>query len=404
MDQPWLTNWWHVSPVNFLPDVVAQTSFSPNLAISDCTLRDGEQQAGVVFTKDDKLEVAKALDRLGVHEIESGMPAVSKEDREAVEAIAALGLNAKISVLARAIKDDVDVAADCGAWAVSISLPIGDLQRKYKLHVSEEAYLGKCLEIAAYAKSKGLYVTLSPYDTTRVQLDFLEQVLNAVKAANTVDRVRLVDTVGAAHPLAMRYLVRFMKSVIGDLPIEVHCHDDFGMAVANTLAALEAGAEVASVTVNGIGERSGNCPLEEVVTALRILYDVDAGIRLERLKEVSETVQAVSGIRLQPHKAVVGRNSFVHESGMVVAGLLKHPFTAEPYAPEIVGQKRTILIGKKSGAQSVKWKLEQLGHSPTEGQIEECLEQVKRQSLREKRALTDEELSAIYAHIAGMHP
>lgn len=402
MNRPWLTERWHVSPINFLPDVVDQTSFSTDLAISDCTLRDGEQQAGVVFTKKDKIVIAKALDKLGVHEIESGMPAVSKEDREAVEAIAGLGLKAKISVLARAIKSDVDVAADCGAWAVSISLPIGDLQRKYKLHVSEDAYLAKCLEIAAYAKSKGLYVTLSPYDTTRVELGFLERVLKAVKEANTVDRVRLVDTVGAAHPLAMRHMVRFMKSIIGDMPIEVHCHDDFGMAVANTLAAMEAGAEVASVTINGIGERSGNCPLEEVVTALRILYGIDIGVRLEHLKEVSETVQAVSGIRLQPHKAVVGGNSFVHESGMVVAGLLQHPFTAEPYSPEIVGQKRTILVGKKSGAQSLKWKLEQLGYEPTDGQIEACLEQVKEQALKEKRALSDEEVAVIFERIAGM--
>lgn len=390
---------WKVSELNTHQLVVNEFSFSEEIRISDCTLRDGEQQAGVVFTKEDKIEIAKSLDKIGIHEIESGMPAVSQEDREAIEVLASLGLNAKITALARATKSDIDLVADIGAWGVSISFPIGDLQRKYKMKLSDDEYIRTCLELTEYAKRKGLHVILSPYDNTRVRMGFLETLLTALEKEKTVDRIRLVDTVGAAHPRSIQFLVNRMKQINPRLPIEVHCHDDFGLATANTLAALEAGAEVASVTVNGIGERSGNCPLEEVVVALKILYGKELGIEIEKLKEVSQLVESISAIPLQPHKPIVGQNSFKHESGMVVAGLLQNNFVAEPYLPELVGQSREIIVGKKSGVQSLKYKLSSLGFSPNDEQLKQCLSQVKQTAIAHKRSLTDCEVKEIYEQL-----
>ncbi|WP_209121247.1 hypothetical protein [Alkalihalobacillus sp. BA299] len=387
---------WNVSKINFIDEIAKQFSFSNNIIISDCTLRDGEQQAGVVFTKQDKIEIAKMLDELGVHEIESGMPAVSMEDREAIETISSLGLKAKLTALSRAKKEDIDIVAETGVWGISISLPIGDLQREHKLKMTKEEYIKTCLTMTEYAKKKGLFVILSPYDTTRVEQSFLEEFLNRITDEQTVDRIRLVDTVGSAHPLTIKYIVKKMKGIIGELPIEVHTHNDFGLATANTLAALEAGAEIASVTLNGIGERSGNCSLEEVVVALKVLYGIDIGIQLDKLKEVSKRLELISNIQLQPHKAVVGENSFQHESGMIVAGLLKNSFTAEPYVPELVGQKRNIVIGKKTGFQSLAKKLEEMNVNIPVEQIENLLPELKSLAISKKRALTDHEIRIFF--------
>lgn len=399
MSKKWDSNDWQISPFNFSQEVQKDISISSDVIISDCTLRDGEQQAGLVFTMEDKIQIAQELDRIGVHEIESGMPAVSEEDKHAIEKICSLNLNSKITALARARKEDIDITADSGVWGVSISLPIGDIQRKYKLKMTDEEYLTTCLKLIEYAKSKGLHVILSPYDTTRVRIDFLERLLKKLKSEQTLDRIRLVDTVGSVHPVTMRYLVNKMKSFNDQLPIEVHCHDDFGLATANTLAALEAGAQIASVTVNGIGERSGNCALEEVVTSLKILYGIDIGIDLSKLKETSKKIEAISKIKLQPHKAIVGENSFTHESGMIVAGIMNNNFTGEPYLPELVGQKREFIIGKKSGVKSLKMKLEELEFPIIEKKLEQYLTKIKEFAVSNKRALTENEIIEICENI-----
>jgi isopropylmalate/homocitrate/citramalate synthase len=220
---------------------------------------------------------------------------------------------------------------------------------------------------------------------------FLERVLHEIAKAGTVDRVRLVDTVGSASPVAIKYLVHKMKSILGSIPVEVHCHDDFGMATACTIAGAEAGAEYLSTTMNGLGERAGNAPTEEVLVALKFLYDVDLNVKLEKLNETSRLVEELSGVRLQQHKAVVGRHAFSHEAGTVVAAVFKNSFVAEAYRPEAVGQKREILIGKKSGAQSLAKKLEENGLTLPKEAIRELLGKVKDFSIIHKRALTDEE-------------
>ena len=384
-----------VSPFNSEPDVLEQMKMSPNLSLVDCTLRDGEQQAGVAFTMDDKIQIARMLDEIGIPEIEVGMPAVSIEDKNATCEIVKTVRNARITALARPKKEDIDLLKECGVWCATISIPIGDLQREHKLGWDDETYINTLLEISEYAKMKGLYVNVSPYDTTRVNAKFLERVLHEIVKAGTADRVRLVDTVGSASPLAIKFLVKKMKSILGPIPLEIHCHDDFGMATACTIAGAEAGADYLSTTMNGLGERAGNAPTEEVLVALKFLYGVDLNVKLDRLFETSCLVEELSGVKLQQHKAIVGKHAFAHESGMVVAGILKESFVAEAYVPEAVGQKRKLLIGKKSGAVAIVNKLAERGLTFEKSAVSELLKEVKQFAIDHKRALTDEEFFAL---------
>jgi isopropylmalate/homocitrate/citramalate synthase len=385
---------WAVSPFN-RSGLEASSGLDHPPRISDCTLRDGEQQAGVVFSRQDKVAIAALLDAANVHDIEVATPAASHEDRAAVEEIASLGLRATVSALARASEGDVDLVARTGADAVRISFPISARQRNAKLHVDDEEYLRVALAISTYAKGRGLQVVFSPYDTTRADLPLLERLLQAFRREGCVDRVRVVDTVGAASPQSIAFLVRFMREAIGDLPIEVHCHDDFGLGTANTLAGALAGAAYLSVTVNGLGERAGNTPLEEVVVALKVLYGVDTGVDTTALTALSAEVQRRSRVSLQPHKAVVGANCFVHETGTVVAGLIEDPFSAEAYAPEVVGQTRQVVLGKLSGAAAVRYKMEELDIPVTDEDVPAILALVKERSIAAHRGLSNQEVRSL---------
>lgn len=395
-----ITEQWNVSKINFIDDVIKQYDFAEKIIIADCTLRDGEQQAGIVFTKEDKVAIAKQLNKLGVHEIEVGMPAVSQEDMDAAQAILALGLNSKATALSRAVEGDIDLLVNLGIDNITISLPIGDMQRKYKLKWDDQKYLAKALQITEYAKKKGLHVSLSPFDTTRVELDFLDLFLKTMKGSGTIDRIRVVDTVGSASPAAIKYLVKRVKNGLGgNIPIEIHCHDDFGLAAAATIAGVEAGASIISSTINGIGERSGNAATEEVVMALRVLYGLDLGIKLNYLTETSQLIEQLSGIKLQRHKPVVGLNSFSYESGLVVSGFIEMNFTTEAYIPEIVGQERHIVIGKKSGKASIEYKLKERGLVLSDTDIELMVQKVKECAIKLKRAISDEEFLELIAEL-----
>ena len=396
-DLEYRTDSWYLCPTYFLPEIREQYHFAKQIKVTDCTLRDGEQQAGVVFTKDDKVRIAQALDRLGVHEIEVGTPASSEADKQAAYEIAHMGMKkAKATALARAMKQDIDLVADLGVWGANISYPIGDLQRKYKLKVDDETYIERCLEITAYARSKGLHVNFSPYDTTRCNMPFLLKVMEKLHDSGNVDRIRLVDTVGSATPQAMTYYVKTLKSVLREIPLEVHVHNDFGMAMANSMAALCAGAEVVSTTMNGVGERSGNTPTEEVVLTLQLLYGIDLGVDCSVLKETSELVQRLSGVKLARNKAVVGQNCFAHESGLAVAGMKNMPYTSEAYDPGLVGQARRIVLGKKSGKSSIEQVLTRMGFEGfTSEDVVTLLAQVKDVSIANKRAVEEDEFAAM---------
>jgi isopropylmalate/homocitrate/citramalate synthase len=364
--------------------------------LSDCTLRDGEQQAGVAFDRGAKVEIARAMDDLGIYEIEAGTPASSEEDREAVAEICRLGLQAKISVLCRAVNNEIDMALDLGAWGVRLSFPVSTLERKYKLKgIGDDEYLERALAISEYARRKGAYVIFSPYDTTRAELPFLRRLVAELQKAGTVDRLRVVDTTGCALPAGISYLVGQILDAAPKLPLEIHCHNDFGLSCANTLAGITAGADYASTTINGLGERSGNAPTEEVAMALEVLYRVQTGLNLTKLTSVSRLVSELSRVTPQPHKAVVGENAFRHEAGTVVAGVLQDPFTAESYAPELVGQRRQILIGKKSGLVSIAHKIQEMNLAIPEERFPEMLTRVKATAVRQHRALTDQEFKAL---------
>ena len=354
----WKGEHWYVSYYNSL----AKNGIRQDAFISDCTLREGEQQAGVVLSRKEKIRLAHLLDEIGIPQLELGMPAVSSEEEGNIKAIAREGLKAKLIALCRTLKEDVDKAEECGVWGVSCSLPIGELQIKHKLKWPEEKVTEVAVQITSYAHQKGFYTILSPYDTTRTDPAFLEKFLRTVTKDGWVDRVRLVDTVGGITPEAIGLLVRKMTELTGR-PIEVHCHNNFGLATANTLAALSAGAQVASTALNGMGERAGCAATEEIALALYILYGKDMHLDLSKFYEASLLLQQYSGVKLQPHKAVVGSGAFAQEAGLVVTGWKELPFTAEPFLPELVGQKATLLLGKKSGKDSIKVKLEQLGRS-----------------------------------------
>jgi len=366
------------------------------ILFSDCTLRDGEQQAGVVLDRAAKVAIARSLDELGIYEIEAGTVASSEEDRLAITDMCRLGLTSKISALCRGLNDDMDVAADLGVWGVRLSFPISLLERKHKLKgISDDDYLKRTLDLCEYGRRKGLYVIFSPYDTTRAELPFLRRLCAELERAGTVDRLRVVDTTGCALPAAITYITGQIRDVAPKLPLEIHCHNDFGLACANTLAGIVAGADYASTTINGLGERSGNAATEEVAMALEVLYGVSTGLNLTKLTAVSKMVAELSGVRTQVNKAVVGESAFRHESGMVVAGLLQDPYTAEAYEPELVGQKRQILLGKKSGLVSIAHKVKELALPIPEQSFPDMLNRVKQLAVSKHRALTDDEFKAL---------
>jgi isopropylmalate/homocitrate/citramalate synthase len=397
MTKPWATDKWWVSTYNFCEDVLSRTDMpkAEEITISDCTLRDGEQQAGIVFGPEEKFAIAEMLDDVGIPEIEAGMPVVSEEEKRAVKQIAKAGFNARITCLARALRKDIDAALECDVWGVRISIPTGYLWRKYMINRPMEEILSMGIETAQYANDHGLYVIGSLTDCTRAELDHLKMVVSSLVKEAKVDQIRLPDTVGCITPIGMEYLVREVRKVSGDVPVEVHPHDDFGLATANALAAVYAGARCLSVCVNGLGERSGNAATEEVVLALRILHGMDLGLRYEKLCELSKLVEKLSRMTVQANKAVVGANTFAHDSGESIAGLLKNEFVASAYLPEVVGQTRRILLGKKSGRHVIDSKLRNLGVTANDAQLSKILDATKKLGERKKTTLSDEEFEAI---------
>lgn len=327
--------------------------------------------------------------------------ASSQEDRDAIAEMCQMGLRAKLSVLCRGVAHDIDQAAALGVWGVRLSFPISVLERKHKLKgISDDDYIARTLELTGQARRKGLHVIFSPYDTTRAELPFLRRLVAEIGRAGTVDRLRIVDTTGCALPAAIGYITSEICEAAPTLALEIHCHNDFGLACANTLAGIASGADYVSSTINGLGERCGNASTEEVIMALEVLYDVRTGINLKKLTVVSKLVSELSGVSVQVNKAIVGQNAFRHESGMVVAGVVKDPFTAEPYEPEIVGQTRQILLGKKSGLVSIGYKVKEMGLDLPEDRFPEMLARVKQQAVEKHGSLTDGEFADLAVQVA----
>ncbi|MHC1580216.1 2-isopropylmalate synthase [Methanopyrus sp.] len=369
--------------------------------IFDTTLRDGEQTPGVSLTKEEKLTIARKLDEFGVDTIEAGFPVASEGEFEAVKAIAGEGLDAEVCGLARCVRRDIDAAVEAGVDCVHVFIATSDIHLKHKLEMSREEALERAVEGVEYAKEHGVTVEFSAEDATRTDPDFLLEVYKATVEAGA-DRINVPDTVGVMTPPRMYRLVRRIVDAL-DVPVSVHCHDDFGLAVANSLAAVEAGAEQAHVTVNGIGERAGNASLEQFVMALKALYGLDLDVRTEMLVELSRLVERLTGVVVPPNAPIVGENAFAHESGIHSHGVIKCAETYEPIRPEDVGHRRRIVLGKHAGRHAIKKKLEELGIEVDEEQLREIVRRVKELGDKGKR-VTEEDLEAIARDVVGEVP
>ena len=367
---------------------------APSVFIDDTTLRDGEQTAGVVFANHEKVRIAKLLAEIGVHQIEVGIPAMGGDEKATIKQIVQLGLPTSILAWNRAVIADIEDSLACGVDAVAISMSASDVHIEHKLQKSRQWVLDQVQRSVAFAKDKGLYVSVNAEDASRADLDFLTRFGLAAKEAGA-DRLRFCDTLGILDPFDTFNVVSFLKKRVG-IEIEMHTHNDFGMATANALAGIKAGATYVNTTVNGLGERAGNAALEEVVMAMKYLGKVELGLRTERFRELSEYVAAASARTVPAWKAIVGTNVFAHESGIHADGVIKNPLNYEAFPPEDVGLTRQIVIGKHSGSRAVYRKFQEFGIELSMADCEELLALVRSTAVELKRALFDKELMYIY--------
>jgi 2-isopropylmalate synthase len=374
------------------------TTNAEYIRIFDTTLRDGEQTPGVSLTIEDKIEIARQLSKLGVDVIEAGSPMSSEGEKKVVKEIAKAGLEAEVCGLARATRGDIDDAIDCDVDLVHVFSPTSPVQMKYAVNLTPEQVLSATVEHIEYVKKHGLKCEFSPMDATRSELGFLKKVCQAAEKAKT-DMINIPDTVGIMIPRNMRKLIEEVKKAV-KVPISIHCHDDFGMAVANSLAAVEAGANQVHATINGLGERAGNAALEEIVVALQMIYKLKTGINSRLLYSTSRMVSTLTGVFVQANKAIVGENAFAHESGIHTRGVTVKPLTFEPIKPESVGRTRKLVAGKLAGTRGIKAELQEIGIQPTDDQLKDIVQRVK--DLGDKgKMVTDADLLALTSAVMG---
>ena len=394
-DKYFRENEWWVSPYNFLPEVRGTFDLPEKVSIHDATLRDGEQTPGVVFSVADKIEIAQKLDEVGVERIEAGMPAVSEQDFEAIKKISKLGLKARIYTFARAINSDIDKAIECGCHGVIVEVPIGYPKLQYQFKWTWEDVLRKSVGVINYAKSRGLHVVYFPYDTTRAREEDLRNLLSRIVLDSNPDSVGVVDTMGCILPEAMKYMVRLVKSLT-NLPVEVHTHNDFGMAVATELAGVEAGADCVHSCANGLGERTGNAALEELMVALHVLYGYNTQYKLDKLPELGQLVSRISRFDTAVNKPILGDRNFTRESGIGVDLVVKEPLAMFGTHPALTGRRGEVVLGKKSGKASITYNLEQMGITGADDEaVAEMLKQVKDRGIDKRGLLTQEEFREI---------
>ncbi len=361
---------------DYHPETAGQRHLPERLVLWDETLRDGEQSPGVRFSPEEKLRIAELLSEVGVSVINAGIPVVSAEEARAVRRVAEAGLSAKILAAARTVPRDVEAVIDSGATHIAVFVAASQVHLRFKLKMTPEEVLQASLASVRRAKDAGLHVAFVTEDTVRAPFEFVERLYRAVQDAGA-DRLVVADTVGVMTPLTFRwYLGEFVRRV-RPRDLSVHCHNDFGMATANTLTAVEMGASAPHVCVNGLGERAGNAALEEVVLALETLYGYRTGIRTDRLYELSRLVEECSGVPLAPNKALVGYNAFSHEAGIHTHGVLAHTLTYEPLQPESVGRQRAMILGKHTGRAAVVEKLRERGVVAPDATVVDLLARLK---------------------------
>ncbi len=367
---------------------------SSRVKIVDTTLRDGEQTAGVVFANHEKRRIAKLLDQVGVDQIEAGIPVMGGDEKESITKIVDFGLDASIMAWNRAVISDIKESVDCGVDAVAISISTSDIHIKHKLDQDRDWVLSNMVKATEFAKKKGLYVSVNAEDASRSDKEFLLKFAKEAKE-DGADRLRYCDTVGIMEPFKIHDHVAEIIDEIG-IDIEMHTHNDFGLGTANALAGVRAGANYVGVTVNGLGERAGNAALEEVVMALKYLYDEDLKFKTDRFRELCEYIAEASSRELPVWKAIVGTNMFAHESGIHADGVLKNALTYEVFKPEEVGLERQIVIGKHSGKKAILNKFKEYGIELSDQAATDILARVRDTAVELKRTLFDKELMSIY--------
>jgi isopropylmalate/homocitrate/citramalate synthase len=359
------------------------------VGLYDTTLRDGEQTVGVVLDPEQKLEIARLLDELGIDRIEAGFPRVSQDDWDAVRLISVAGLDAEVWGFSRAVPADLEALVELGVGASVIESPISDFKLE-AIGVSREEMLGRITGAMRFAAEHGIHAAFFGVDSTRAEPDFYEQVYKSAVEAGAKE-VAVVDTLGIASPEAVSDLVgRTVEWVGPEAPVHFHGHNDFGLATAAAVAAVHAGAGWVHGTINGMGERAGNANLGEVALTLHALYGVESNLRLERVREVSERVRELSGYELEPWKPVTGETLFRRESG-AVASQFHDPPSIEPYSSELVSAQRGIVLGKKSGLDSIRIKAEELGLDLPEHRYADVLARVKELGTLKRGLVTDDE-------------
>ena len=385
----WVGKDYWVSHFNFDDRVSSGLHFPPEVIFHDVTLRDGEQTPGVVLRKAEKVEIAKKLDEVGVHRIEAGLPVVSKEYFEAVREIAHLGLKSKVIAFSRLVKGDIDTALKSDVQGIICEGPVG-IPKLKQFTWSQDDVIANATEAIGYAKQHGLWTAFFGVDSTRADPVFLNRLLKSLSEQVHPDAFVIADTFGCATPEGYGRLIRYLRQELRE-PLEVHTHNDFGLAVADAIAGVANGASVVHVSVNGIGERCGNASFEEVAMTLKYLYRQPVDFRFTEFADLSALVKGYTRFPLAPNKPVVGERVFTRESGISIAGWMKYHLGSEAYMPEIAGRKDAVFLGKKSGTHSIEWKLKELGMSATEKQVEKLLSMVKERSEQKKSDIHDDE-------------
>ncbi|MBD3261572.1 MAG: 2-isopropylmalate synthase [Candidatus Altiarchaeales archaeon] len=368
------------------------------IMVFDTTLRDGEQTPGVNLTVEDKKQIAQALSNLGVKYIEAGFPVSSEGEREAVKQIKDMGIKPEVVGLARCVEKDLDAAVDSGCDMVHVFIGTSPIHRKHKLKMTKKQVLESAQKSIQHVLDRGVPVHFSPEDACRTEEDYLTRVCEMAYQSGA-KHINIPDTVGVMTPAAMSWLI---NKLADEVPAEyaVHCHNDFGMAQANTLAAITSGATIPHVTVNGLGERAGNADLEQVAVAAQLIYGIKTGIKNKRIWETSRLVERITQVKVMPNYPIVGSNAFAHESGVHVHGVLAKASTYEPIKPEYVGTQRKIVLGKLGGRAGVADKLRQMKVKATNKQVEQITQKVKSLADKGKR-VTEEDLIAIAEDMIG---
>jgi isopropylmalate/homocitrate/citramalate synthase len=396
---------WFVSPWNFEPEVTKDFVFKRDIKIHDVTMRDGEQQAGLVLNKDDKIALAEKLAEAGVHRIEAGMPAVSAQDKEAITEIAKRNLSSEIFAFGRCMKQDVELAADCGVDGVIIEIPSSEHIIKYAYRWPLEKAIELSIEATQLAKKYGLYTVFFPIDASRADIKWFLDLIERIATEGHMDALVAVDTFGGLSPHAITYMIKKIKERV-QKPLEVHFHDDFNFGAANTVMALAAGADVAHTTIAGVGERAGNAPYESLVLSLLTMYGVDLGIKTEKLYGIAKFLREATGMPIRPNTPVVGDTLFNIESG-IVTNMYKNskdeaPNEIYPFLPELAGQYPSkIVLGKHSGLPSVDLHLRSLGIEATDEEQAELLQAIKDLAVKKKDVLRQDEFENLIKVVLG---